>query len=358
MSTISGHIVPWALPKEEIPFHVTWPHDFHFDTARITLSNNLELKEMLNIQSYDISNNIIEVTEIRKSQVSNISYFGGVITTSDIGNELKRAEKILIEFLENGKTKDSIELIARIFRPLLEVTEYPSIITLTDGVQQMPIKLRFTGFGDINIKMESKISGNIVSERQTMIQEIIRRFWLSGLLDEEDNTNETKKLDLAISPEYVKEMSVELEKFVSEGGLDVEGLTPEDKEKVKNWFADERKKSEYVSILYKRVSNLLIDIVAELISTNLSENVRLDSRSKVRAKIKTPWENMQIAISYSDALGNEYAPLELEVRIEDKREESGLSFEINTTIEHVQNDPYLNVAQMEMNHNVSGVQKA
>jgi hypothetical protein len=53
-------IVPWALPREEIPLNVKWPKELTFDKIRLVLQDNLALKELLNVQEFQSNDNTIE----------------------------------------------------------------------------------------------------------------------------------------------------------------------------------------------------------------------------------------------------------------------------------------------------------
>ena len=46
---IGGYIVPWALPNEKIPMHVTWSSDVSFDKIHVKLPSDFKLLDILNV---------------------------------------------------------------------------------------------------------------------------------------------------------------------------------------------------------------------------------------------------------------------------------------------------------------------
>lgn len=348
MKLLQAQIVPWSLPKEEIPFNVKWPKDIHFDGINIKLPNNLELKELLNVKDYQIKKNIIEIKKIHSVKSVNEIYFGGVVSTKDIPVNLSNSDNIVIELLDNGKVIDNIIVTAKTFRPRLELTDYPKEILLSDDkkIAILPICLRYVGFGDIKIKFEATLQGKLVSGRDTIIHELVRRLKNSKLVEDDFNEAITQE-DITIDPQYIDEIVLQIERYMNSKNPPLSELDSDDIEYIKEWMKKLRtKKIEFYDFFKNKVSNLLIEIIDELISINPTENVSLESNWKITGRIKAPAENLKVKILYSDSLDNIYDPLEFQVQLIDKRENKGVMFEIDVNIEKVQSEPYLNVSQM------------
>lgn len=350
MQSIETDVVPWALPREEIPITIKWPKDFEFDKIKITLPNTMELRELLNIKDFQKRDNIIEIDKTNVALSSYSSFIGAIVSTIDIPKELKHADIINIEFIKNERSLEKTQVIARIFRPLLEITDYPKKIMLTDSneVHILPMKLKFVGFGDIEVRIDAILEGKIVSEKQTIINEIIRRLsFVDSKLEEDPSQVKTDEgKNISVDPNYVRDIASEIEKAIEEGQFSLTEMTAEDITEIKKWFEDIRKRKQFFLILYKRVADMMSNIISDLLSTNPSNNVKLDNITKIRAIVKAPAENLQIKIHYSDSMGNNYEPIEFFVILEDKREKKGLAIEMNVSIVNIQNEPYTNVAEM------------
>lgn len=88
---------------------------------------------------------------------------------------------------------ESLNLSARIFRPLLKVTDNIKEIELSDGREEykLPIHLKYIGFGDIRLGIYAEIGGKIVSRGESILYDLLRLLWLSESPDDkiEDSTN-------------------------------------------------------------------------------------------------------------------------------------------------------------------------
>jgi hypothetical protein len=348
MENLETHIVPWALPREEIPLSVKWPKAMIFDRIVISIPKSLELKDLINVEEYRANGNIIEITKVNVTESLDMVYFGAVVSTRELPQTLTSSESITIEFVYKNEVINRTILSTRVFRPFLQVMNFPEKVILTDPkVEPLPIKLSFTGFGDINVKIEAELAGKIISETHTIISELFRRL-LSSLSVDKHTNNDNPDEKLKIDENYIKYITTELEKSLSTDYFAVNGIAENDVQSIKEWFDDIRKSDEFFLILYNKVGSLMVELVDELLSSNPSDNIRYEHPVRLKGNIKAPVENLHLMVYYSDLLGNIYDPIDLNVKLEDNRNTKGIEFQINVVVESVKNEPLMNVAEMKL----------
>jgi len=350
---IDTYVAPWVLPKEDIPAYVKWYEDVAFDKITVTIPEDMEFVEFLNVNLVEIAGNRAEIKEVGTTS-SLPHYFGFVVRSSRIPESLKLAKFVKIEFKSNGQTIFAKELCCRIFRPNLEVVTYPESIEVTDEQKcVLPLHLKFTGFGDILLKMEASIGGGIVSYGDSILYELVRRLWLSTLKKETKKRLEKGRTGLRIAPNYVRKIADEVKEKVDQGKLPLAGLTEKEVGEVKEWWSDIKDRGERLdafSAFYDRIGEILLDILIDVLERNPTSNVRLsDPRTKIITKISAPVERLKLTLRYRDVLENHYRPLEVSVRLIDNRTVNKETLvDIPIKIEKWDNDPFYNVENIDM----------
>ena len=353
---MEAYIVPWALPNEDIPLHVAWSEAEEFDTAQIKVPEDLNIVDVLNVDELKVENNVVTLKP-RRSVVGTSNYFGMILSAPKTYNELKVAKKISIEFLHQNEIVGRHELHARIFRPYLEVMKAPERIELLDQekARTLPLHIRYVGFGDIQIKIEATIGGRIVSHGESIIYELLRRLWLSGLFEEKPIAQEKEELkrrkkELWVAPDYVKEIAEALQKTVETGIIPVEEINQEVVEVVKRWLTDIRTQEKLTEVLYSRVEDILLGLLIDLLDRHPTDNVKLsDAQTRIRTKIQAPIEHLTLRLRYRDLMGNEYLSVNIPIRIVDRRTaESGDVIDIPIVIERWEDESFMNVKDMKI----------
>ena len=351
---IKGTIVPWALPREKIPVHVELPKDLVFNEIHIRIPSDFKFVDFLNVEKVVVEKGVAKITKlIRPKSKETPVYFGFVIISTKIPERLKVAKGITVEFLQNGEVIKELKLIARIFRPKIEVTNAIEKIELNDEHEKFkaPINLKYIGFGDIKLRIEAEIRGRIVSHGESIIYELLRRLWLSDVFSmESGKEKEERKKRIRVEPDFIREISELLEKKIESG--DISGILAvideEDIEDFKRWLSDVKNRERFMEVMYSRIEDLLLDLLADLLERHPAESVKLaSSRTKIKAKIELPVEIITIRLKYTDQLENEYPPIEIPIKIEDKRvKKKGAIIEIPVVIEKWEEEPFMNVAEM------------
>lgn len=355
ISNVKGYIVPWTLPRENIPIHLKLPKDVSFDEIHIEIPNDFRFVDFLNVEEVKIMGQIAKIIKIIKPKsVDTPHYFGFVVTSTVIPNKLKIARNIMVKIRHNNKVVDKLKLNARIFRPLLEVTDAPKKIELTDVWQkfELPIHLKYVGFGDIRLKIEAEIRGRIVSHGESLIYELLRRLWLSDIFIKKQSEEKREKGEIYVEPPYLQKLSEELVKKIESSNMsDIFRMIDEkDIKEFKRWLSDVKTKNKFMDIVYSRIEDLLLDLLTDLLEKHPTDSVKLaNARTKIKTKIELPVEVIKIRVMYMDSAGNEYPSVEVPIEIEDKRvENKKATIDIPIIIKKWEEEPFLNVAEMEI----------
>lgn len=357
-SNLEYYIVPWALPREDIPIRVEIPKNIFFDKIRIRIPNDFEFKDFLNIAKVTVTENIAEIDKLIKTKSDQTPiYFGFVVSSIDIPPTLKTSKKILIELLSNNEVIGHEKLSAHIFRPKLEVTDINERIILTDDVKEyeMPMDIKYIGFGDIKLRIEGRIEdtieGQIVSEEESIVNELLRRLLTDS--QSESNTkipNDNKVLhfeDSSLIPNIIMKM----EKKIKKG--DISGLgefSEEDLKSFEELCSDPETKNNFLNIVYTRVEDIFISLLSELFETNPMDNVKLtNSQTNIKVKINSHITSILTRLLYEDSIGNKYPPVEIPIKIVDNREDrSQTNINMPVSIKNWEEEPFMNVAEMNM----------
>lgn len=357
---ISGYIVPWALPNEKMPMHVTWSPNVLFDKIHVKIPSDFKILDILNVDEAELKEHEAIITKVKAPIEGVPCYFGIVIFAPKIFEELKVAKRITIEFLRNEKTFYCLELYGRIFRPRLETLKFPREVELTDypWKNKLPLNLRYVGFGDIELKIEATIGGRIVSMGESIIYELLRRLWLSDIIEKRmgkiekttDKERERRKRELWVEPAYIRKMAQELQEKVEKGIIPTEELDAEAIADLKEWLADVKTKDKFMEILYEKTEEMLLSLLIDLFEKNPTNNVKLkNAKTVIRTRIKAPVTELTLKLLYRDKIGNDYPPIEIPVRVRDRRTEvSGMMIEMPILIEKWENEPFMNVEKMKI----------
>lgn len=353
MSKFNIHCPTWALPREEIPVHVKINKEItaSLKNVKIDLLDYFELKDTINLTNFKTKNGRVIVNNIGKAEKSKFDYFGIIIATKKPFNDLKKEIPINVEFEFNNRQKEKFVHYARIFRPLLEFDKEPGNIVLHDhdGSITIPLSLKFTGFGEINLRVECKIGGEIVSVGTSVLDEIFHRIINEGMISVDEN-DESR---VTVNRNYVEGMVLQLkEKFRTD--KDIQRMIREQRMDANTaeflYELAKEEKEKFMNIFFKSVEGYLIKIISDLLKRNLSDNLQIDSQTKIHTSIQLPSTNVAIKIFYKDVIGNEYEPLEKTIKIIDKRE-SPSGFDVEIPLEIMPPDEskaYKNVGNMKI----------
>ncbi len=344
-------IPPWALPKEQITFYVKLQKGLLFSKILISLPDCMDVEGTINVDNMKSLENTLEILDIGRSKLSKYDYFGITISSKEPFDELAVQSKIPIKLIEPDNTETKLYTYARIFRPKLDLQQIPDSISLNDVEEtSLPIHLKFKGFGDISIRIEANIGGDLVSEGgSSLMDRLFHGFLREGFFDEDlENADKkdfkinkialTRALDVFKDKirdvEYVK--SLEQDKEINEDAIE--------------WLKsfDESEQEKFMNVLYGTMEGYLVKKLTDMFSRNVSRHLQIDSGTNISAEIKAELTNLDLKIFYKDLNGNVYPPLETTLKIVDKREiNHEIRVSIPIDIEKVdETEAYKNVGEM------------
>lgn len=331
-----------------MPIHISWDPQFDFHTVTVSIPEGFGFVEFTNVDEVRIEDRKAIVDKPVVVNGGSSSYFGCVIRCERVPKETSLQGKVVISFYSHDRVEFSRELRARIFRPQLDFIDAPETIKLKDSdtVRSLPLHLRYGGFGDVQLRVEATIGGNIVSEGGSIAFEILRRLWLSEISEkEEDQAVAKKKETLKVAPEYVKAIAEEVQQIVDTGQVSSDMLDREVFDCVREGLQDADRKGVFMDVLYSRIEDMLLGMLVDLLESHPATNVRLvDPRAKILAQIKAPIEKLTLKLRYRDLLGNNYDSVELPIKIIDERTQAKPALNIPIVIEKWEDKPLLNVA--------------
>lgn len=349
---------PWALPKEEVPIQVriekTVTDSIHH--IAIDLPSGLRLVDTINVLKYTESSGQIVIKEIDKARLSEYDYFGVVVATTNPFDDLMKEVPVKTSFFLNDGTADTVVTPVRIFRPRLEFGNMPDTITIKDaetGDHDIPIHLKFSGFGDITLRCRCSIGDRVVSYGTSLIDEVLRRLVRDGVVvsgteppsDHGDEIDQARIQRIAeefkdkiMSDDAVKEM-------VNDGKID-QGTA-----RLLHGLADSEKKAIMMNH-YKTVSMVITEILADILARTPGDNLQLESKTAIIAPFKLPASELLVEFQYYDVLGNRYDPIQKTIKIVDLRSEKGKdNLAIPLTITADESGAYKDVAGMQIGAN-------
>ncbi|WOV93606.1 MAG: hypothetical protein R1F52_02975 [Candidatus Nitrosoabyssus spongiisocia] len=350
---ITTEIPTWVLPTEEITFYVKINKNINFTKIEINIPKCFEVKDFINVYKHTFDENILCVTEIGESKLNPKKYFGVTIASKKPFDELAVQKEIKIKMIETNHDETEALVYVRVFRPYLEIEQIPDYISLNDVEETtLPIHLRFKGFGDISIRIEANIGGELVSEGgRTVIDELVQGFLREGVFEtsSKNNPNQVTINKLLLLRELDKfKKRLDDEKFIKELKEDDE-ITQE----TIDWLMDLNtlQQDKFMNVLYDTMEGYMIKRITDVFARNIGAYLQIDSGTNIVANLKTKLTSLYITINYEDLVGNLYPPLTGNIEIRDNRKSAQLKVNIPIEIEKVYEDEaYKNVRNMRIDH--------
>jgi len=310
INVISEFIAPWALPKEDIPFHLVWEPSFQFDTIQVELPPDMILNELFNVNSYDINGQTINIQSLKSE-----NFFGFVISIKNIFEEHHVTRDIRVKFMKKDEVIFKKIFRANIFRPYVTVQTPPTEITITDTSRfndLLHIKLKLTGFGKISLYNEVGIGGEFKTKPDHLFQEILRNM----LTTFNEGVPDFEYKGIKINPEYIKSKTVEyIEKIKTESlpsAVEEELISG-----FREWVADKSNRSELMNIISKNIEGLLVQSILFHLERYPENNVIMpEGRPSIHLEKIT--EQIRLKFKYKDAMKNEYEPILININVNNK----------------------------------------
>lgn len=344
----------WALPSEEVPIHVQFDKSLTplLQSVDVALHESLVFKDYINMTDYRLDGQALTVNSIGKSTRSEYDYFGFAVATTSPFKELKRTVPVKIKFNYHDGTSETYTEYARIFRPLLELGASPDRITITDKNAdrlELPIALKFSGFGQIKVTTECRIEGRVVSFASSMLTEVIRKIVKGGTAPAEAEVG----TGVSVNPDYVERTVTQISELLQNRDelgrfLDNLGSNGDYADHLREM--GQESKEEFLGMLYSTVETYVTQVIAEILDRNVGENLAMEP-TRIHAQINLPVTKATVRLYYRDLAGNVYEPVLKQVEIVDKRKDpAGLGVKIQIRAKSVDEEmAYKNVSTMEIN---------
>ena len=348
-----GSIARWALPNENIPMHLRIDNDVQFDQIIVHLPEDFELVETINISDFNVFGTDVVICSTKKTKSFSGVFFGLVIKYTKIPKKLKISKDLAIEIIKNDKCLISCTMECRVFRPLLEIVNAPNKLILVDGNEsnKIDLHLRYIGFGDISIEIQALIEGDIVSKEDSLVYEVILRLY--ERMSNEDKYVNDDMVGFKIEKDFVNDIITKVMKQVDSDELSTELLCDEEQHFINECLKFIKKNENYAQIIYDETSNILLSILEDVLERNPEENIELKGRhTYIKTKINAPVKVINLIITYTDILKNEYPTLEFAIDVEDKLlTHKDASIKIPIKIEKIDAEPFMNVRDMDVEAN-------
>ncbi len=332
MSTISDrlriikeYIAPWALPKEEVPFHLILDQTSRYDEVRLKLPPNILLKDMFNVGEYKQIDDEIFVNSFKTH-----GFFGCIIAYDDIFEETHVSRIIEINFYYKGKKVHSKSLKANFYRPRLEFVEGPEEIMISDKVEiekLLKFKIRVMGFGRVGIKIEGTTGEQFNVSSEPLFREIVRRI---ATAYRQNNQSESKKSSTEdtsednggkrparIDSDWIMERTSEYWDRIQEGQYP-EDLGDELLIEFRNWLKDPTNAEKIREVISVQIEDIILDSLLFYSERFPADKVDLKF-GKPSVEIDIVGDILKMRYRYWDAHENEYSPLEINVSVDDVR---------------------------------------
>ena len=315
----------WALPKEEVPIQIKIEKTVTDDVDQIVLDipPGMRLVDTINVAEHLYSEGHIVVKSINKARLSEYDYFGVVVATSEVFDDLKRELLVRAAFHMKNGSVDPLVTPVRIFRPRLEFVSAPEHIVLRDSKpdnQAIPIRLKFSGFGDVTLSCKCTIGGRIVSHGSSLINDVLEMLVRDKMLYHRNGHDVEGSTE--VDPEKVRLLADEFKKrILSDGSIRSmlnAGKIDQDTAEILHRLADSDKEL-LMNYIYKTMSTMVVGILSDMQARTVGENVQLDSKTSVVMPVELPIDELVVEFQYSDVLGNEYAPISKTIKIMDHR---------------------------------------
>jgi hypothetical protein len=315
-----SYIAPWALPKEQFPFHLLWEKSELVDGLRISLSPGLELGDCLNVTSMkDLGANEEGWFRYLIADIHLPGYFSGVASFSHIPLASSEGVNILVEFLAGAQVLASKQFQTKIIRPVISSKGNFQKLEITDGVPAsiiLPLIHEGEGVAEIDVDISSVEEGQV--RKDDLLDKVLRQIQeASG--DSSDSVEEMKANLHKLSNIVSKKKSG---KFTDADAIEYQQFLQELEEDMKG---DNGKKDS--ASMSRDVEALWIASVLDQIKKTPTEHVRL-KHGQIEATIPGNSTALEFSINYKDAIGNSYEPVKISIPVDDGRISKNKEFEI------------------------------
>lgn len=343
----------WALPREEVPIKIKIEKATTAALREVVfeLPESLRLADTINVLDREERDGRTVVKAIDTARRSEYDYFGIVVATKEPFKDLKKEVPVKASFFMKDGSVDTCVTPVRIFRPRLEFADAPDVLSLADGGpngHSVPIRLKFSGFGDITVRARCTIGGRIVSRGTSLLDEILERFLRDPVADPDGGLPGRPAVE--VDPEAVALIAEEFRgKLLSDDsirGMLSTGKIDEDAARMLHRLADSDKE-RIMNHIHTTMLAIVAGILSDIVDRTLGENLQLESKTAFVPPAGLPVDKLVVEFRYADVLGNEYDPIRRTIQINDRRSaKTGVHLEMPLAITADESGAYKDVGEM------------
>jgi len=345
------YIAPWALPNEDIPLHLIWDNDFEFSNVKIVLPEDITLKEVINVENYEIKKNSILIPKKEIKCVNYPNFFGLVLNYTSFIEDLLLFRDVKISFIKNDDIlRFETVLTAKILRPKIINKSKIEPIILEDSTTKIivPLDLQCVGFGYIDLKLKALINKVQISIEKNIIEKIRENLEKNyKIIENSEEFNKIQKDDdgrIYVNKESVDSFFNVLDSYAK---LIKTKKDPEKKEKIgkkiTEFFTENNVESRFVLDFFH-------ELFTQIKIRNKFENVLMrDSNLEIPHEHFNEFvESIVIFVEYKDPMENEYNDVEIPLSIIDIRSQhQNTNICFNIKIENIENDIFHNIDKIK-----------
>ncbi|HEX9429543.1 MAG TPA: hypothetical protein VF944_04130, partial [Candidatus Bathyarchaeia archaeon] len=211
---VSLTVAPWALPGEQIPVGIVVSARRPCQTIVVEWSPGLQLIDKINIALSKEKGRKLRISRLSSGPFDGACYCGIVLAHPAFPSSAVTFGDVKVQVLFKDGTKLESAQITRIGRPFLDLVDRPERVVLRSDIEaDLPIRLKYQGFGDIEVRIQAKFKGKIVSHGDSLVYEIARRL-LEGESASKVADTASKPM-VEVDPNYVRSLVDSVEKLLS-----------------------------------------------------------------------------------------------------------------------------------------------
>lgn len=267
--------------------------------------------------------------------------------------DLKKEVPVKASFAMRDGSVDTLVAPVRIFRPRLEFADVPDALALAGtgaGEHSLPIRLRFSGFGDIVVRARCTIGKDVVPRRTSILDEILERLLHDQILHPDAGLPGLP--GAAADPSAVLSVTEEFrKKLLSDGSIRSmlnAGKIDGDAARALHRLADSDKE-RLMDHVHKTMPAIVADALSDMRDRTPGENLQLESGTAIVAPAELAAGELVVEFRYADVLGSEYDPIRRTIQIDDRRHAgAGAGPEVPLVVTADESGAYTNVGEMQI----------
>lgn len=356
-------VAPWGLAYEERPLHYLW--EGTIDKIKIKFIQPVDILEVYNVrENPETYIREIEVNDSRNRKCLTISseelltpgYISAKFTVPELLDDPIVGQVVEAEFFYSNDKHIEKDLSFTL-RPMIRVVSLPEKIQLNDeeviiysenyedGQKSMEYpgvieaQMEQIGFGMAQVEAEAWSEGELLSQEESVYQDIAESLRETGFTTEEPILREVPEeirdeSNVEMPESTVRGIVEDFREWLANDAL-LESFEADEIEDMLGFVRAEDTDVD-ISAIYKHFEYLLLNSILDVVDRHPSDNVQMKS-PQTEIGIESPIRSFYIVFKLSDNLGNDYESEAIEVTVDDERDSGGVAeLELKTEWDEVE----------------------